>query len=56
LMLFSRITAPSDAPEQCVRYPTERGAWVGRIARCTVESTGQTVRLGVAPAVDETPS
>ncbi len=41
LALFSRITVPSDVPEQEVQYPTEAGTWVGRIALCTVESNGQ---------------
>jgi hypothetical protein len=47
LALFSRITVPIDAPEQDVRYPTEGGAWVGRIALCTVEGIGQIERRAV---------
>jgi hypothetical protein len=47
LALFSRITVPTDAPEQDVRYPTEGGAWVGRIALCTVEGIGQIERRAV---------
>ena len=47
LALFSRITVPTDAPEQNVQYPTEGGAWVGRIALCTVQSTGQMERRAV---------
>ena len=46
LALFSRITVRTNAPEQAARYPTEGGAWVGRMALCTVkgESIGQMER------------
>jgi hypothetical protein len=48
LVAFSRIVVPPDAPERDVRYATEGGVWVGRIALCDLESHGQTERRAIA--------
>jgi hypothetical protein len=48
LVAFSRIVVPPDAPERDVRYATEGGVWVGRIALCDLESRGQTERRAIA--------
>jgi hypothetical protein len=48
LFAFSRIAIPPDAPEQDVRYATEHGTWLGRIAHCDVASRDQIQRRAVS--------
>jgi hypothetical protein len=48
LTVFSRVAISPDAAEQEVRYPSEAGAWIGRISLCEIGPRAHSEERAVA--------